>query len=62
MNNEQALRDYAAHLIGLHGHQHGNPSWDIITESWEGDAPLTQSELDFVYGLWATAKVTVSWE
>lgn len=53
------LREYAAKLVEQHGTQLGNPSWDIIAESWEGDVELTDDQVDEVYRLWAGARVAV---
>ena len=62
MASEAELRTYASGLVALHGHRNGNPSWEIIEESWDGDDPLTDAEMDEVYGLWGAAKILVTFE
>lgn len=61
MATEAELRGYARKIITTHGLRNGNPSWEIIEESWDG-APLLESEMDEVYGLWAGASVSVSFD
>lgn len=55
------LVSHARELIKTHGFRNGNPSWEIIEESWEHDEPLTDEEQVEVYRLWRTARVIVSW-
>ena len=62
MATKRDLRPYAAGLVAQFGHRNGNPDWDIIVEMWDGGDELTDDEVDEVYDLWRSAKVTVTFE
>lgn len=59
MSRADEIREYAARLVAQFGHRNNNPDWDIIVEMRDYDDPLTDAEVDEVYGLWASAKVSV---